>query len=93
MGQLPNRRRICQSSAEYLDGQPLNIGYINLPILIPIQDSIGEFKVQTNDIGPEWGKVAGGVLNLSTKSGTNTFRGEAYDTSATRFSTPTTGFK
>ena len=69
----------ANQSAEYLDGQPLNIGYINLPILIPTQDSIGEFKVQTNNIGPEWGKVAGGVLNLSTKSGTNTFHGEAYE--------------
>ena len=27
-------------SAEYLDGQPLNIGYINLPFLVPTQDSI-----------------------------------------------------
>jgi hypothetical protein len=69
----------ANQSAEYLDGQPLNIGYINLPILIPTQDSVGEFKVQTNDIGPEWGKVAGGVLNLSTKSGSNTFHGEAYE--------------
>jgi len=69
----------ANQSAEYLDGQPLNIGYINLPILIPTQDSIGEFKVQTNNIGPEWGKVAGGVLNLSTKSGSNAFHGEAYE--------------
>ena len=69
----------ANQSAEYLDGQPLNIGYINLPVLIPTQDSIGEFKVQTNDIGPEWGKVAGGVLNLSTKGGSNTFHGEAYE--------------
>jgi len=69
----------ANQSAEYLDGQPLNIGYINLPILIPTQDSIGEFKVQTNNIGPEWGKVSGGVLNLSTKGGTNTFHGEAYE--------------
>ncbi|MGA2807436.1 MAG: carboxypeptidase-like regulatory domain-containing protein [Terracidiphilus sp.] len=69
----------ANQSAEYLDGQPLNIGYINLPILIPTQDSVGEFKVQTNNIGPEWGKVAGGVLNLSTKGGSNTFHGEAYE--------------
>jgi hypothetical protein len=69
----------ANQSAEYLDGQPLNIGYINLPILIPTQDSVGEFKIQTNDIGPEWGKVAGGVLNLSTKSGSNTFHGELYE--------------
>jgi hypothetical protein len=69
----------ANQSAEYLDGQPLNIGYINLPILIPTQDSVGEFKVQTNNIGPEWGKLAGGVLNLSTKSGSNHFHGEAYE--------------
>ncbi|HEY4904904.1 MAG TPA: carboxypeptidase-like regulatory domain-containing protein [Candidatus Sulfotelmatobacter sp.] len=66
-------------SAEYLDGQPLNIGYINLPILIPIQDSIQEFRVQTSNLGAEWGKFAGGVTSLSTKGGTNSLHGEAYE--------------
>ena len=66
-------------SAEYLDGQPLNIGYINLPVLIPTQDSIQEFKVQTSNLGAEWGHFAGGVTNLSTKGGTNYFHGEAYE--------------
>lgn len=66
-------------SAEYLDGQPLNIGYINLPIVIPTQDSIGEFKVQYNDLGADWGKFSGGVINLSTKSGTNQLHGEAHE--------------
>ncbi|PYX69045.1 MAG: hypothetical protein DMG72_21700, partial [Acidobacteria bacterium] len=69
----------ANESAEYLDGQPLNIGYINLPIVIPTQDSVGEFKVQYNDLGAEWGKFAGGVVNLSTKSGTNSFHGEAHE--------------
>jgi hypothetical protein len=66
-------------SAEYLDGQPLNIGYINLPVLIPTQDSIQEFKVQTSNLGAEWGRFAGGVVNLSTKGGTNYLHGEAYE--------------
>jgi hypothetical protein len=66
-------------SAEYLDGQPLNIGYINLPVLIPTQDSIQEFKVQTSNLGAEWGRFAGGVTNLSTKGGTKYFHGEAYE--------------
>src|SRR5258708_2290256 len=66
-------------SGEYLDGQPLNIGYINLPVLIPTQDSIQEFRVQTSNLGPEWGKFSGGVTNLSTKSGTNSLHGEAYE--------------
>ncbi len=69
----------ANESAEYLDGQPLNIGYINLPILIPTQDSIGEFKVQYNNLGADWGKFSGGVVNLSTKSGTNAFHGEAHE--------------
>src|SRR5277367_2613726 len=69
----------ANQSAEYLDGQPLNIGYINLPIVIPTQDSVGEFKVQYNNLGPEWGKFSGGIMNFSTKSGTNAFHGEAYE--------------
>ena len=69
----------ANESAEYLDGQPLNIGYINLPIVIPTQDSVGEFKVQYNNLGPEFGKFAGGIMNFSTKSGSNTFHGEAYE--------------
>jgi Carboxypeptidase regulatory-like domain/TonB dependent receptor len=66
-------------SAQYLDGQPLNIGYINLPVVIPTQDSIQEFKVQTSNLGADWGKFSGGVINLSTKSGTNGLHGEAYE--------------
>ncbi len=69
----------ANEGAEYLDGQPLNIGYINLPFLVPTQDSISEFKVQDNNLGPEWGKFAGGVINMSTKSGTNTWHGEGYE--------------
>lgn len=69
----------ANQSAEYLDGQPLNIGYINLPIVIPIQDSIGEFKVQYNNLGAEFGKFSGSILNFSTKSGTNAWHGSAYE--------------
>jgi Carboxypeptidase regulatory-like domain/TonB dependent receptor len=69
----------ANQGAEYLDGQPLNIGYINLPIVIPTQDSIGEYKVQYSNLGAEWGKFSGGIVNLSTKSGTNSWHGSAYE--------------
>ena len=52
----------ANQGAEYLDGQPLNIGYINLPIVIPTQDSVGEFKVQYSNLGAEWGKFSGGIV-------------------------------
>src|ERR1700736_4828212 len=72
-------RSFGNQSAEYLDGQPLNIGYINLPVLIPTQDSIQEFKVQTSNLSAEWGHFAGGVTNLRTKGGTNFFHGAVYE--------------
>jgi len=66
-------------SVMYLDGQPLNITYINLPLLVPTQDSIQEFKVHTGNLPAEWGRFAGGVTNLSTKGGTQFVRGEIYE--------------
>lgn len=66
-------------SAIYLDGVPMNNGYLNLPSFVPTQSSIQEFKVQTSNLGPEWGRFAGGVMNLTTKSGTNLIHGAAYD--------------
>src|SRR6266481_3240040 len=69
----------ANQGAEYLDGQPLNIGYINLPLVVPTQDSISEFKVQYNNVGPEWGKFSGGVINFSTRSGSNEWHGTAYE--------------
>jgi hypothetical protein len=40
---------------------------------------VQEFRVSTNDISPEFGGYAGGVIQISTKSGTNTFHGTAYE--------------
>ncbi len=65
--------------AEYLDGEPLNNGYNFGAEFIPTQDSTQEFKVQTDNLGPEWGRFTGGVMNLTTKSGTNQIHGEAYE--------------
>ncbi len=62
-----------------IDGVPTNGAYLNVVTVIPTQDAIQEFKVQTNNLGPEYGRFAGGVINLSTKSGTNGFHGTAYE--------------
>ncbi len=69
----------ANQSAAYLDGGPVNVSYINLTALVPTQDSIQEFRVQTNNLGAEFGRFAGGVVNLTTKSGTNSFHGTAYE--------------
>ncbi|MGI9071434.1 MAG: carboxypeptidase regulatory-like domain-containing protein [Bryobacteraceae bacterium] len=62
-----------------IDGVPTNGAYLNVVTVIPTQDAVEEFKVQTNNLGPEYGRFAGGVINLSTKSGTNSFHGSAYE--------------
>ncbi len=62
-----------------IDGVPTNGAYLNVVTVIPTQDAIQEFKVQTNNLGPEYGRFAGGVINLSTKPGTNKFHGSFYE--------------
>ena len=62
-----------------IDGVPTNGAYLNVVTVIPTQDAIEEFKIQTNNLGPEYGRFAGGVINLSTRSGTNSFHGSAYE--------------
>lgn len=66
-------------SAAYLDGAPLNTAYNNAVMLVPTQDSIQEFRVQTNNLGPEFSRFAGGVINLTSKSGTNEYHGGGWE--------------
>jgi len=66
-------------SAILIDGAPTNGAYLNVVTVVPSQDVIEEFKVQTNNLGPEYGRFAGGVINLSTKSGSNTFHGSGFE--------------
>lgn len=70
---------MANQSATMIDGAPVNVTYINLTSLVPTQDAIQEFRVQTNSLGAEFGRFAGGVINLTTKSGTNEFHGSAYE--------------
>ena len=47
--------------------------------VIPNLDSIDEFRVLTNNFDPEYGNYNGGMINVVTKSGTNTFHGDAFE--------------
>ena len=63
----------------YVDGAPLNMMAQNWMGYIPGQDSIQEFRVETNNVSSEYGGYYGGVLLFSTKSGTNELHGSAYE--------------
>jgi hypothetical protein len=70
---------MSNQSAFYLDGVPLNTVNANSPGLVPVQDAIQEFRVDTNAVSAEFGRFSGGVVNMATKSGTNSLHGTAYE--------------
>src|SRR5216683_1218140 len=63
-----------------LDGAPNNSiqGGNNLAY-VPAVDAVQEFKIITNSYDAQYGRTAGGVVNVSLKSGTNTFHGSVYE--------------
>lgn len=42
-------------------------------------DSVHEFRVVTSNFTAEYGRAGGGVINVTTKSGTNQFQGSLYE--------------
>jgi len=42
-------------------------------------DSVQEYSVTTSSFSAEYGRASGGVVNVITKSGTNSFHGSAYE--------------
>jgi len=69
----------ANQSATFIDGASVNVSYVNLTSLVPTQDAIQEFRVQTNNLSSEFGRFTGGVINLTSKSGTNLYHGSAYE--------------
>jgi hypothetical protein len=45
----------------------------------PPPDAIQEFKMLTGSYSAEFGRSGGGIVNLTMRSGTNEFHGDAYD--------------
>ncbi|HVN79426.1 MAG TPA: carboxypeptidase regulatory-like domain-containing protein, partial [Terriglobia bacterium] len=70
---------IANESTQYIDGAPNNVMGGNPPALIMTQDMVQEFKVESNSVSAEYGHFGGGVVNMTSKSGTNAFHGGLYE--------------
>ncbi|MBS1788638.1 MAG: TonB-dependent receptor [Acidobacteria bacterium] len=68
-----------QSGNFVLDGGENNDTFAAAPGQNVPLDAIQEFRVQTNNYTAEFGRGAGFVANVVTKSGTNQFHGSAYE--------------
>lgn len=42
------------------------------------QEAVQEFQIITNSFAPEYGRAAGGVVNIITRSGSNVFHGDVF---------------
>jgi hypothetical protein len=62
-----------------IDGMDNNELEQGLIIIRPSIDAIEEVKVDTNTYTADVGRTAGAVVNVITKSGTNTFHGSLYE--------------
>ncbi len=47
--------------------------------IVPNLDSIDEFRVLTNNFDPEYGNYNGGMVTVITKSGSDSFHGDAFE--------------
>jgi hypothetical protein len=67
-----------RSNAIQVDGVDYIDNSINTARLTVSQEAVKEFQVVTNSFAPEFGRTAGGVVNVVTKEGTNDLHGNLF---------------
>src|SRR6516225_2615667 len=72
-GQRETANAFLVNGGDVSEGRNLGAG------LVPNLDSIAEFRLITNSFDAEYGKFSGAVVNAITKSGTNSFHGDAFE--------------
>jgi len=66
-------------SVEYVDGSPINVLGGNTVALVITQDAVQELSIITSDASADFGRSAGGVVNMTSRSGTDAWHGSTYE--------------
>ena len=68
-----------RNNDQQIDGQNNNDNSVAGPAMfLSNSEFVGEYQIVTNNFLPEYGRNAGSVVNIITKSGTNTLHGSVY---------------
>ena len=62
-----------------VDGVSVTDEYFNNVVLNPSPDAVQEFNIDNTNYNAEFGGKSGGVINVITKSGTNSLHGSLYE--------------
>jgi hypothetical protein len=68
-----------QQNSFLINGVDSNDASLNTALVIPSPDAIGEFRLITSTINPEYGRNSGTIINANIKNGTNQFHGSAFE--------------
>ena len=68
-----------QSNNFLLDGAPNNDSFNSGFVMRPPPDAIEEFKIITHSYEAQYGRNAGSVVNVVTRSGTNKYHGSVWE--------------
>ncbi len=77
-GQRPESTNVLLDGAANNDEFGATVGQA-----VPL-DSVQEFSILANDFTAEYGRAGAGVVNVVTKSGTNSFSGTAMSSTVSR---------
>jgi len=72
-GQRSSSTNILLDGGENVDNFTATVG-MSIPL-----DAVGEFRVITSNFSAEYGRASGGIVNVSTRPGTNDFHGSIYE--------------
>jgi len=67
------------ANGHLLDGVENTEAIQGLSIIVTPNDAVQQVKLATSDYDAEYGKVAGGLWQITTKSGTNAFHGSFFE--------------
>jgi hypothetical protein len=67
------------ANAFLVNGGDVNESRDNGASIVPTLDAIDEFRILTSNYDAEYGKFAGGIINVVTKAGTNQFHGDVFE--------------